>query len=129
MRYITLNEVLHLHRAIIDRSGGSFGVRDAAALESSLAQPRTTFGGNDLYPSMAEKASAPGFSLIQNHPFIDGNKRIGHTATETFLLFRRRTGNYCVNNRFRQDEPRGIRLLAARRNYAEVPALILVRMV
>lgn len=87
MRYLTLNEVLYLHRAVIGRSGGSFGVRDLAALESSLAQPRATFGGSDLYPSIAEKASALGFSLIQNHPFIDGNKRIGHAAMETFLLF------------------------------------------
>ena len=86
MRYLTLSEVLELHRRIIQSSGGSMGIRDLAAVESALAQPRMTFGGEDLYPTIVEKASALGFSLIQNHPFIDGNKRIGHAAMETFLV-------------------------------------------
>ncbi|MGZ9243496.1 MAG: type II toxin-antitoxin system death-on-curing family toxin [Candidatus Binatia bacterium] len=86
MRYLTLDEVLGIYRKIILQSSGSFGIRDLHALESSLAQPRATFGGADLYPTVAEKASALGFSLIQNHPFVDGNKRIGHAALETFLV-------------------------------------------
>ena len=86
MRYLSLNEALEIYRKIIRQSGGSFGIRDLPALESSLAQPRATFGGEDLYPTIAEKASALGFSLIQNHPFVDGNKRIGHAALETFLV-------------------------------------------
>lgn len=86
MRYLTLSEVLELHRRIIQRSGGSLGIRDLNAIESALAQPRMTFGGEDLYATIVEKASAVGFSLIQNHPFIDGNKRIGHAAIETFLV-------------------------------------------
>jgi death-on-curing protein len=55
-------------------------------LESAIAQPRASFGGNDLYPSLEEKAAALAFSLIQNHPFVDGNKRAGHAALETFLV-------------------------------------------
>lgn len=86
MRYLSLNEALEIYRKIIRQSGGSFGIRDLHALESSLAQPRATFGGDDLYPTVTEKASALGFSLIQNHPFVDGNKRIGHAALETFLV-------------------------------------------
>jgi death-on-curing protein len=86
VRYLSLNEALEIYRKIIRQSGGSFGIRDLHALESSLAQPRATFGGEDLYPTVAEKASALGFSLIQNHPFVDGNKRIGHVALETFLV-------------------------------------------
>ena len=86
MHYLTLNEVLELHRRIIRQSGGSLGIRDLNAVESALAQPRMTFGGKDLYATIVEKASAIGFSLIQNHPFIDGNKRIGHAAIETFLV-------------------------------------------
>lgn len=86
MRYLSLNEALEIYRKIIRQSGGSFGIRDLHALESSLAQPRATFGGDDLYPTLSEKASALGFSLIQNHPFVDGNKRIGHAALETFLV-------------------------------------------
>jgi death on curing protein len=68
------------------QSGGSPGVRDLGALESALAQPRMAFEASDLYPSVEEKATALGFSLIANHPFVDGNKRIGHAALETFLL-------------------------------------------
>ncbi|MSP39789.1 MAG: type II toxin-antitoxin system death-on-curing family toxin [Deltaproteobacteria bacterium] len=89
MRYLTLNEALDLHRRIIQRSGGSFGIRDLHAVESALAQPRMTFDGKALYPTITDKAAALGFSLIQNHPFIDGNKRIGHAAMETFLILNR----------------------------------------
>jgi death-on-curing protein len=86
VRYLALNEVLELYHRIMERSGGSIGIHNLNALESALAQPRMTFGGEDLYPSLVDKASALGFSLIQNHPFIDGNKRIGHAAMETFLV-------------------------------------------
>lgn len=86
MRYPTLNQVLGLYLAIMKRSGGSLGIRDLDALESAIAQPRMTFGGQDLYPSLVEKAAALGFSLIQNHPFVDGNKRTGHAAMETCLV-------------------------------------------
>lgn len=61
-------------------------MRDLGALESAVAQPRMTFGSEDLYPTLVEKASALGFSIIQNHPFMDGNKRTGHAAMETFLV-------------------------------------------
>ena len=86
MRHLTLNEVLELHRRIIEQSGGSLGVRDLGALESALAQPRITFAGEELYHTLMDKASALGYSIIQNHPFVDGNKRTGHAAMEVFLL-------------------------------------------
>ena len=86
MRYLTVDEVLALHRRLIEQSGGSHGVRDLAAVQSAVAQPRQTFGGEDLYPSLAFKAGALGFSLIQNHPFVDGNKRIGHAGIEVMLV-------------------------------------------
>ena len=85
-RSLTLVEVLELHRRIIEQSGGAAGVRDLGALESAIAQPLMTFGGEDLYLSVAKKAGALGFSLIMNHPFVDGNKRIGHGAMEVFLI-------------------------------------------
>lgn len=84
MRYLTLAEVLELHRRIIQQSGGASGIRDVGGLESAVAQPRMTF--EDLYPGVVEKAAALGFSLIQNHPFVDGNKRMGHAAMESFLV-------------------------------------------
>ena len=86
MRYLTLNEVLTLHDRVIAQTGGSFGVRDLGRLESSLAQPRMTFDGVELYPTLVEKAATLGFSIIQNHPFLDGNKRTGHAAMEIFLF-------------------------------------------
>ncbi|MBI4639648.1 MAG: type II toxin-antitoxin system death-on-curing family toxin [Candidatus Tectomicrobia bacterium] len=86
MRYLTLNEVLELYHRIMEQSGGTVGIHNLSALESVLAQPRMTFGGEELYPTIVEKASAPGFSLIKNHPFVDGNKRAGHAAIETFLV-------------------------------------------
>jgi death-on-curing protein len=86
MRYLTLLEVLEAHECILQQSGGEPGVLTLGALESALAQPRMTFGAQDLYPTIVEKAAALGFSLIQNYPFVDGNKRTAHAAMETFLV-------------------------------------------
>ena len=86
MRFITLAELIELHRRIIKQSGGGDGIRDLGLAESALAQPQMSFGGAELYPTLAEKAAALCFSLVMNHPFIDGNKRIGHAAMEPFLV-------------------------------------------
>ncbi len=86
MRYLSLLEVLELHEALIAISGSSYGIRDIRALESAINQPRLTFDQTDLYPDLITKATALCFSLVMNHPFIDGNKRIGHAAMETFLI-------------------------------------------
>ena len=86
MRYLTLHEVLAIYRRVMQQSGGAVGISNLDGLESALAQPYVTFDGLDLYPTIVEKAAALGFSLIRNHPFIDGNKRIGHAAMEVFLV-------------------------------------------
>lgn len=86
MRYLTLIEVLELHRRIIKESGGISGIRDLGLLESAIAQSRMTFDKEDLYPTLLEKAAVLGFSIIMNHPFVDGNKRTGHATMETFLV-------------------------------------------
>ncbi|WP_045442264.1 type II toxin-antitoxin system death-on-curing family toxin [Picosynechococcus sp. NKBG042902] len=86
MRFLTLIEVLALHHRVIEQSGGAFGIRDLGLLASAIAQPRMTFSGEDLYSSLFEKATALGFSIIMNHPFVDGNKRTGHAVMETFLV-------------------------------------------
>ena len=86
MRYLSVQEVSSLHLLLITQSGGSSGLRDRGALESAVAQPEASFGGEELYPDLATKAAALGHSLIQNHPFVDGNKRIGHAAMEVFHL-------------------------------------------
>ena len=86
MRCLTLAEVLDLHRRVIEQSGGAYGVRDLGGVESAVAQPQMTFGGEELYPTIESKATALCLSLVMNHPFVDGNKRIGHAAMETFLV-------------------------------------------
>ncbi|MBI3634715.1 MAG: type II toxin-antitoxin system death-on-curing family toxin [Candidatus Rokubacteria bacterium] len=86
MRYVTLAEVVELHRRLLQATGGAPSIRDLAALESAVAQPRATFDGVDLYPTLVEKAAALCLSLVQGHPFVDGNKRVGHAAMETFLV-------------------------------------------
>lgn len=89
MRYLTLGELIELHRRIIEQSGGAGGIRDLGLAESAIAQPHMTFGGTELYSTLGEKAAALCFSLVMNHPFVDGNKRIGHAAMETFLVMNR----------------------------------------
>ncbi len=86
MRYLSLGEVIRLHQMLIEESGGATGLRDLGLLDSALAQPRATFGGQDLHPTEIEKAAALCASLVQNHPFFDGNKRVGHAAMATFLM-------------------------------------------
>jgi len=86
VRFLTLAEVLALHRQVVEQTIGPQAVRDLAGLTSAVAQPRMTFEGRDLYPNIEEKAAALCFSLILNHPFVDGNKRVGHAAMETFLV-------------------------------------------
>lgn len=86
MRYLSLREILELHNKIIEVSGGARGIRDIRILESAINQPRLTFNRTDLYSGIATKAAALCFFLVMNHPFIDGNKRIGHAAMETFLI-------------------------------------------
>jgi death-on-curing protein len=84
--FLTLSQLLLIHQRLIQQSGGIPGLRDLAALESAIAQPKMTFDKNELYPSLSDKVAALGFSLIKNHPFIDGNKRICHAAMEVFLV-------------------------------------------
>ena len=74
-----------LHQLISEETGGSVGVRDEGLLESALEGAFATFDGNDLYPSKEEKGARLGYTLISNHAFVDGNKRIGMYVMLTFL--------------------------------------------
>lgn len=78
-------KVLLLHQVMAQATGGSIGVRDEGLLESALEGAFATFGGVELYPTKEEKAARLGFSLISNHAFVDGNKRIGMYIMLTFL--------------------------------------------
>lgn len=86
MRYLSLAEILFLHKEVITSSGGMGGIRDLGGLESAINQPRITFDQKELYPDIVSKALALCFSIIRNHPFFDGNKRAGHAAMEVFLF-------------------------------------------
>ncbi len=84
-RFFTLAEIIRLQQWIIQTTGGKSGVLDLRAIDSAVAQPQMTFGGADFYPTVIDKAAALGFSLIKNHGFDDGNKRIGYMAVRMFL--------------------------------------------
>ena len=85
MKYLYPQQVLYLYRAIIEQSGGSVGLRDEGLLESAVYRPQASFGGQDLYPDLFSKAAALGHSVIRNHPFVDGNKRVGFEAMRLML--------------------------------------------
>ena len=78
-------KLLLLHQIMAQATGGSIGVRDEGLLESAMEAAFSTFGGVELYPTKEEKAARLGFSLISNHAFVDGNKRIGMYVMLTFL--------------------------------------------
>ena len=85
MRILNKQQILTLHKMLIEQSGGSPEIRDEGLLESALNAPFHSFGDTDLYPSLLEKAARLGYGLIKNHPFVDGNKRIGTHAMLSFL--------------------------------------------
>jgi death on curing protein len=84
--YLSVEQLLALHALQIKRYGGSAGLRDRGALEAAAARPTMTFGGEDLYPDLSDKAAALMHSLVRNHPFVDGNKRVGAHAVVLFLV-------------------------------------------
>ena len=81
----TKDKALQLHKLIADETGGSVEVRDDALLESALEGAFAGFGDNEFYPTIEEKAARLGYTLISNHAFVDGNKRIGVFIMLTFL--------------------------------------------
>jgi len=85
--YLSVEQVLEVHALQVRRFGGSGGLRDLGLLESAVARPAMTFGGEDLYADVASKAAALMHSLVANHPFADGNKRTGVASAELFLVF------------------------------------------
>lgn len=85
MVWITLEQIIELHTLILKRSGGLDGIRDKGSLESAVAAPLQSFGGQDLFPGEVEKIARLGYGLSSNHAFVDGNKRIGALATQLLL--------------------------------------------
>jgi len=82
---ITLEEVMYIHRRLIDDFGGSDGVRDESVLLSAIVRPFSGFGDTEFYPTPVEKGAAVAESIVRNHPFVDGNKRTGYALMELIL--------------------------------------------
>ncbi len=94
MIFFEYEQVVKIHRSLIEKAGGMDGIRDAQLLDSALKTPFQTFGGNNLYPDILDKASQLCYSLIENHPFVDGNKRIGVHLMLLFLKLNNIEVNY-----------------------------------
>lgn len=87
---INTKPVIAIHELLIDKYGGLHGIRDSNGLASAINRPLMTFDQHELYPTPIEKAAALAESLIKNHPFLDGNKRIGYVMMRFFLLQHKR---------------------------------------
>jgi len=85
VKKLTKEQILILHHDLIKEHGGSDGLRDDGLLDSALAAPFQTFDGQPMLPTIQQKAARLGFGLIMNHPFVDGNKRIGTHVMLTML--------------------------------------------
>ena len=83
--FLSLDEVIAIHRDQLDRYGGAEGIRDITLLQSALAMPQAGFGGQYLHRDTCEMAAAYLFHLVKNHPFVDGNKRVGAVAAVVFM--------------------------------------------
>lgn len=94
MIFFEYEQVVKIHRSLIEKTDGMDGIRDAQLLDSALKTPFQTFGGNNLYPDILDKASQLCYSLIENHPFVDGNKRIGVHLMLLFLKLNNIEVNY-----------------------------------
>ena len=92
--FLTTEQVLFIHVRVAKRFGGSHGIRDLGLVESAVARPQSTFGGEYLYKTIFDKAAALLQSLLKNHPFVDGNKR---TALSSAALFLKKNGYKLVN--------------------------------
>jgi death on curing protein len=86
VKYLSAAQVLFIHARLIAETGGAPGIRDLGLLVAAVARPQATFAGEDLYPDLFTKAAALMDSLTRNHPFVDGNKRVGITAIGLFLV-------------------------------------------
>jgi death-on-curing protein len=84
-RYLTIPQILFIHARLIEETGGAHDLRDLGALEAASARPQATFADQEMYPDLFSKAAALLDSLVNNHPFVDGNKRTGIAAAALFL--------------------------------------------
>ena len=99
--YVSTENVIEIHSRLIQQFEGLEGIHDHSLLQSAINQPRMTFDGVELYKTIPKKASILCFSIVQNHPFVDGNKRVGHAAMDLFLRLNRFRINATVDEQER----------------------------
>ena len=116
MRALFKYDILWLHRKLIDDTGGSHGLRDENLLDSALNAPFSSFGGIDLFSTLLERVARLGFGLVSNHPFIDGNKRIGLMIMQVTLHWNGITLN-CTNDELVQ---LGLGIASGKLGYKEI---------
>jgi death-on-curing protein len=116
MNYLTAEQVIFIHAFVVEETGGSHGVRDLGLLESAVARPQATFDGDDLHPDIFIKAAALLHALIQNHPFVDGNKRTGALAVILFLEF----NGYELNAKNKELESFALKVAVAKISLSEI---------
>jgi death-on-curing protein len=116
MNYLTAEQVVFIHAFVVEETGGSHGVRDLGLLESAVARPQATFDGDDLHPDIFIKAAALLHALIQNHPFVDGNKRTGTLAAILFLEL----NGYELNAKNKELESFALRVAISRISLSEI---------
>lgn len=97
MNYLSLEQVIELHDALIAKFGGLFGIRDLSLLESALANPMTAVFGQEMYPTVFDKAASYLYSIARNHPFLDGNKRAASSCALIFLRYNGKNPTYNVD--------------------------------
>jgi len=86
VKFLSLSEILEIHQDQVARYGGALGIRDIELLKSAIGMPMATYGGDFLHTDVYEMAAAYLYHLVKNHPFLDGNKRVGAVAALVFLL-------------------------------------------
>lgn len=84
--YLGIKEIMQIHEDVIEDTGGAKGIREMSGIESAISSPQAVYFGKDMYPTIAEKAATLCFELVSQHPFMDGNKRVGHAAMVHFLF-------------------------------------------
>lgn len=95
MRKLSVSDIILLHQKVIDKTGGSPGIRDIGLIDSAVSRAYATFGGNDLYETVEAKIAATAYGLVNNHGFLDGNKRIGIVAMLLLLRLNGYNLLYC----------------------------------
>jgi len=123
MILINTEQVKELHEEIIDNTSGSHGIRDEGLLDAALASARQSFGGDDLYPTVTAKIARIAYGIIRNHPFVDGNKRIG-THVMMVLL---KMNNINVNFTDNEIVEIGLGIATGKMNDSQLNDIILIK--